>query len=51
MALACPAVERRSPRAASLHDGDGKLKHTLPVLVPFAPGQGFRQEWQSEIND
>jgi hypothetical protein len=27
------AGERRSPRAASRLDGDGKLKHTLPVRL------------------
>jgi len=32
-ALACPAVERSSPRAASRHDGDGKLKHTPPIEI------------------
>src|ERR1700689_5517845 len=30
-ALACPAVARGSPRAASPHDGDRKLKHTPPL--------------------
>jgi len=32
-ALACPAAERSSPRAASRHDGDGKLKRTPPICV------------------
>src|SRR5580658_1474645 len=30
-ALACPPPERSSPRAASRHDGVGKLKHTPPI--------------------
>jgi glycosyltransferase involved in cell wall biosynthesis len=30
-ALTCPPTERRSPRTAPRHDGEGKLKHTPPT--------------------
>jgi hypothetical protein len=32
-ALACPSARRSSPRAASRHDDEGKLKHTPPIGV------------------